>query len=93
MAQTYFEQHILPLFEVSREAWLAEARAVARGLGVGGVLVTIDEVRAILPPPAGIDPRVMGAVFKRSEWVLDHYVSSKRVTCHKRPIGAFRLKA
>jgi hypothetical protein len=49
-------------------------------------------VRAICPPPDDVDPRVMGAVFKRSEWELIRHQRSTRSTCHNRPVGVFRLR-
>jgi hypothetical protein len=30
--------------------------------------ISVDDVRAVCPPPAGIDPRVMGAIFHRNAW-------------------------
>lgn len=84
-----FEAEVLPLFEVTRAAWLAEARAVAHRLGEGGRMVTIDDVRAECPPPAEVDPRVCGAVFVRREWARVGFTSSNRRTCHRRPISTF----
>jgi hypothetical protein len=89
---TLFEQHVLPLFELNRADWLDQARTVARMLGARGNTVTIDQVRERCPPPSGIDPRVMGAVFTRSEWTNCGYVKGDRATSHGRPIATFRLK-
>jgi len=91
MRASMFEQAVLPLFEEYRGDWLVEARRVARALGTQGP-VTIDDVRARVPPPSHVDPRVMGAVFTRREWERVGYQSSTRSTCHKRPICLFRLK-
>jgi len=41
------------------------------------------------PPPESIDPRVMGAIFNRSDWEAVEFVNSHRRTCHKRPIRRF----
>lgn len=87
-----FVQDILPLFELSREDWLAQARDVARQLGRGGKPVTVDDVREKCPPPKGIDGRVMGAVFTRKEWTCVSYRRSERKECHSRPVGVFKLK-
>ena len=87
-----FEQQVLPLFEVSRADWLDQARTVARMLGADGGHVTIDEVRERCPPPKDIDPRVMGAVFTRSEWTNCGYIKGVRATSHGRPIATFKLK-
>jgi hypothetical protein len=89
---TMFEQAVLPLFEEHRADWLGYARNVAFMLGIAGKPITIDDVRAICPPPSHVDPRVMGAVFERSKWTYLGPVSSKRSTCHKRPVGQWQLK-
>jgi len=92
MNLSLFEDEVLPLFEGSRSEWLGQARAVARQLGQGGRIVTINDVRAQCPPPADVDPRIMGAVFLSKDWqLLSHERSSRRV-CHNRPVGLFRLK-
>jgi len=87
-----FETEVLPRFEAKRAEWLEEARAVARRLGADGALVTVNDVRRLCPLPPGIDPRVMGAVFTKAEWVCVGYRRSSRATCHHRPIASFRLK-
>jgi len=87
-----FEKTVLPLFEEHREEWLDRARADARMIGTRQELVTIDDVRALCPPPPDVDPRVMGAVFTRSEWESVGYQRSARRECHNRPVGVFRLK-
>ncbi len=59
-----FVTNILPLFEVSRADWLSDARQAARKIAARRGEVTIDDVRELCPPPAGVDPRVMGAVLR-----------------------------
>lgn len=83
------EQTVLELFEVYRGDWLKKARGVARRLAQEGQGVTIDDVRKECPPPAGQDPRVMGAVFDRKGWRCVGYRKSDRRECHGRPIGIF----
>jgi hypothetical protein len=80
MTQSLFETEVLPRLEAKRADWLAEARAVA------------NDVRRLCPLPPSIDPRVMGAVFNKSEWVCVGYKRSSRSTCHNRPIGTFVLR-
>ena len=92
MPATLFEQEVLPLFELTREEWLAEARAAARQLAERNTEITIDDVRAICPPPDSFDGRVMGAVFAGKAWECRGYKRSERKTCHGRPIGIFALK-
>jgi len=89
---TAFEQAVLPLYEATRAEWLAEARAVARKLGRGGTLITIDDVRRVCPPPPEVDPRVCGAVFVRSEWQRLGYIAGSRAQSHCRPVALFRLR-
>lgn len=92
MPATLFEQEVLPLFEITREEWLAEARGAARQLAQRNTEITIDDVRAVCPPPDSVDGRVMGGVFTRKEWECIGYKRSERKTCHGRPIGIFALK-
>lgn len=86
-----FEADILPILEAKHGSWIEKARAVARHLGRNGDAVTVDRVRAVLPPPAGIDGRVMGGIFIRSEWEAVGFVNSGRRTCHGRPVREFML--
>jgi hypothetical protein len=87
-----FEQLVLPVFEVHRAEWLAQARAVAWRLGEGGAQVTIDMVRAEIAPPQGCDPRVLGAVFTRKLWIKTGYIQSHRSACHGRPVAVFQRR-
>jgi hypothetical protein len=83
MTQSLFETEVLPRLEAKRADWLAEARSGP---------VNINDVRRLCPLPPSIDPRVMGAVFNKSEWVCVGYKRSSRSTCHNRPIGTFVLR-
>ena len=87
-----FKQQVLPLFETSQPDWLTQARYVARSIAASREFVTIDDVRQVCPPPDGVDPRVMGAVFKGKDWECIGYQKSKRSACHNRPIGQFQIK-
>lgn len=87
------QEHIAPRFENNRMEWLAGARAAARRIAREKGAVTIDEVRECCPPPADVDPRVMGAVFLRREFELIRFVESQRKACHGRHIGLFKLRA
>lgn len=82
----------LDLLEEHRPDYLAQAREAARRLLRDRDSITINDVREICPPPADIDPRVMGAVFRTSEFeATGEFVLSSRTTCHRRPIQRFRL--
>lgn len=91
-ARAIFNDIVAPTFERTRAQWLAEARSVAWQLGQGGCIVTVNDVRAVCPPPASADPRVMGAVFTRAVWERVAIINSDRGACHGRPIAAFRLR-
>lgn len=80
----------LDLLEATRKPWIEQARDIARKLyAETGRPVSVDDVRAILPPDPTVDPRVMGAIFRRPEWVACEWSNSERVTCHGRPIRRF----
>jgi hypothetical protein len=82
----------LSLFETHRPDYLSEARDVARKLLETRASITINDVRDICPPPRGIDPRVMGAVFRHKDFeATGEFVLSNRTTCHNRPIQRFAL--
>lgn len=86
---TQARDEALALFEEHRAEWLAAARRTAILLyRQFGRPITIDEVRAECPPPAGVDPRVMGAVF--TGWTAVGFTNSRRRTCHGRPIRLFQ---
>lgn len=92
MTATQFEQLVLPLFQKYRADWLATARATARQLGRDGKVLTVDDVRAVTPPPPEVDPRVMAAVFTRKEWERLEYTQGSRAESHGRPVAKFRLR-
>ena len=87
-----FYQDVLPLWELSRAQWLAEARALAYELVRRQGFVTVDCIRARLAPPTKSDPRIMGAIFHHADWICKEYKKSTRAECHNRPIGVFVLK-
>jgi hypothetical protein len=73
-------------------SWIANARACARRIAAERGRVTIDDVRAVCPPPDGADPRIMGSVFLHGEFRQVGQVNSSRKQCHGRPIAVFELK-
>lgn len=86
-----FAANIQPLFEEQRADFLETARAVARALAFERGEITIDDVREHCAPPEGVDPRVMGAVFRTDDFEAVGYRKSNRTTCHHRPVAVFRL--
>jgi hypothetical protein len=73
-------------------AWIAGARAAARRIAGEQGQVTIDDVRAVCPPPDGADPRIMGAVFSGEGFERIGFTASRRDACHGRHIGVFKLR-
>lgn len=82
----------LGALEIARAEWLAKARRIAHWLGKDGRIVTCDDVRKLRPIPKEIDGRVMGAVFKKSDWEKVGYTQTAVKTSHARPIAQFRLR-
>ncbi len=83
----------LEALEIARKEYLVKARGWAKwlsGVRSHSLLVTVDEVRKLCPPPDDIDPRVMGAIFNTSDWEWAGYIKSRRKACHGRPIAQFR---
>lgn len=87
-----FEANVMPKFEQYRTDWLAAARHAAKCIAADRGEITINDVRDMVPPPDGKDPRVMGAVFKSSEWEIVRYQRSNRAACHNRAVAVFRLR-
>ena len=84
---------VMERLEQVRAAYLESARFAAERLSHGGKKnITINDVRDICPPPPSIDPRTLGAVFRRKEdkWQVVGYERSKRA--HMRPISVFTKK-
>ena len=82
----------LSLLETHRPDYLTLARDAARKLLAERPSITINDVREVCPPPADIDPRVMGAVFRHADFeATGEFVLSSRATCHRRPIQRFTL--
>ena len=86
-----FEVEVLPLYEEHRADWLERARATGEEIARRKGSVTINDVRDACPPPAGVDPRVMGAVLATKRFVAVGYERSSRKECHNRPIAIFKL--
>jgi hypothetical protein len=81
----------LDALEIAREDYVTAARKVALRLLETRETITINDVREMLPPPANVDPRVMGAVLRQPLFLKVGYAQSDRKACHSRPIALFRL--
>ena len=78
--------------EDTRSDWLHAARAIARDIAERKGHVCADDIHRRFPPPSGVDPRVMGAVFGGKGWVRLGYKQSERPACHARPIPIWGLQ-
>jgi hypothetical protein len=82
----------LAVHERTKPDYLAAARDAARKLLETRESVTVNDIRAICPPPPGVDPRVMGAIFRHRDFeATGEFVLSSRSECNHRPIQRFRL--
>lgn len=94
-ARAIFDDEVLPLFEQRAQngrPWVESARACARRIAAARGQVTIDDVRALCPPPENADPRIMGSVFTAAEFHQIGRINSSRRECHGRSIGVFALR-
>jgi hypothetical protein len=88
----FFAAEIFAAPGKAHAGWIARARAAARRIAAEKGEVTINDVRAVCPPPEDADPRIMGAVLSRNEYVRTGFAVSQRRDCHGRMIGVFRLR-
>lgn len=85
-----FTTDIQPKLEQARVEFIRQARELATELGRDGRVLTVNDLRERLEIPAGVDPRVMGVVFKTAEWRALGYGPSDRRISHGRPVMLFR---
>lgn len=85
---TEYANGVLKAQEDAHEGWIDRARAKARELARAKGVVTSDDIWHHCPPPEGLEPRTMGAVFHpRRDWRAVGYVKSVRHTVnHGRPV-------
>ena len=82
----------LDLLERTRAAYIAEALEWAHGSVDGNGDVTADDIHEVYPVPAGIDPRVLGAVLNPRHFKLLGYQQSRRRVNHARRIAVWGKK-
>lgn len=75
----------------ARAEWLTRAIVAAHALIYSFGEVTADDIHQATPIPDGIDPRVMGAVFRGRFRVLRHQ-PSRRSSRHACPIPVWGRK-
>jgi hypothetical protein len=82
----------LDLVEGNYPDYLSRARVAARAVAIREGEVTINEVRQrVGPPPEGVHPNVMGAVFRGREWSLIGYTPATHAAGHARRVGIYVL--
>lgn len=90
-----YAKSVLPDQEEKNIYYLDKARAAAIKLAQAKGTITIDDVWDVCPPPSGIDPRILGGVFRRVEgfrWEGVGYQKSRRsASNHGRPVAIWSL--
>lgn len=84
---------VMQSMEERRSAFLTMARKTAVKIAVSRLdrTVTVDDVRELCPPLEGLDPRLMGAIFRHKMFEPVGFENSTRRDCHYRPIRRFKL--
>lgn len=88
-----YHDTIKPEQERQHADWLEQAQDAITKLSLSreSGIVSSDDVWDICPPPAGVEPRAMGAVWQpRDRWQKVGFVPSRRGVNHKRPIMQWR---
>lgn len=75
----------------ARQAWVAAAKVVAMHIARDCGSVTSDDVRLACPIPTGVDPRILGAVFKGLPLRRRGYRETQFRQAHGRPISVWVL--
>lgn len=84
---------VLPDQEKAHGDWIKNARAAARKLASERGEISSDDIWDIAPPPAGVDPRVLGSIFSdKTLWERTGYAKSERKVNHGRPIARWKLR-
>ena len=71
--------------------WMQRARLSAIAVAQQRGTVTINDVWAICPPPEGVNPSAMGAVFRGEVFVACGYTKAKKVSAHARIVRIYKL--
>lgn len=92
LSGTALRDEALDRLEQARRTWLADAAiVVGRQLEKFGE-VCADDIHELFPVPEGIDPRVMGAVFRGRRFRVLRYQPSRRAINHARLIPVWGAK-
>jgi transposase len=77
--------------EERHKDWILGARHALKHCGKE--VVTSDDLHRVFPPPAGMHPNAIGAVFNTVEFTkLNEFVRSSRPEAHGRVIQKWRIK-
>jgi hypothetical protein len=87
------KQQALNIFEATRKEFLEDARIKARMIFEEKGQVTTDDIRQVVKLPAGIDARVLGAIFVKRDWKKIGYTQTNVKSSHSRPISIFVLNS
>jgi hypothetical protein len=82
----------LDLFDLRDAAFLSRCREVAAVLARAHGSVSINDVRAVLPPPPGVSPSVFGAVFRDRRFTPIGYTQATHPQAHARAVRTYALK-
>lgn len=94
MESTDYAAAVLPDHEKAHGDWIERAREAARRLAAERGQISSDDIWDVAPPPPGVDPRVLGAVFSdKTIWERTGYVKSARKVNHGRPVAVWKLRA
>lgn len=79
--------------ERAKKNWLLEASIAAVHIAKKRGIVDVDDVRAVVgPPPKGVEPRYMAAVFRnRDVWERVGIRPGTRRESHQRPVTVWSL--
>ena len=89
---TALRDQALDALERTRGEYIAWAIVVAHNVIAEQGFVTADDIHEHCPPPADIDPRVIGAVLCPRNFFYVGTVTSRRAINHGRTIGVWRKK-
>ena len=84
---------VLDRLEIVRSEYVEKARSWAVAYCKQRGSVTTDDLHKFCPPPAGIDPRVLGAIMRPPVFRATEFINSRRPEAHHRPIRRFVLGA
>jgi hypothetical protein len=86
------KQAALDGLEAARQDYVLEAREFAVQYAKQRGEISINEIRECCPPPADINPAVLGAILRGKQWEPVGYTTAKHPDAHARVIRTYRWK-